>query len=308
MHLLHQLSELERFKQPIFLTLGVFDGVHLGHQAIIRQIARLARTTDGEAAIITFHPHPAKILRPESAPLLLTTEQQDYELFSGLDVDICIILNFDQDLSLCPPKDFLDQLLKSAPTLHTVVVGPNWHFGHGREGDFRFLKAWANHHKVQATEVTPVYVGKEVVSSTTIRNQIARGDVIRSNAGLGRPYQIVGRVIHGKGVGTQLGFPTANLDVENELIPAHGVYAVRALLDGEVFAAVVNIGSKPTVSKSGSTTIEAHLLEFRGDIYGHHLRLDFLAFIRQERKFETIAHLKTQIHADIKASFQLAHL
>lgn len=307
MHLLHQLAELERFKRSIFLTLGVFDGVHLGHQAIIRQMVRSARVTDGEAVIITFHPHPAKILRPESAPLLLTTEQQDYELFSGLDVDVCVVLNFDRAISLCPPKNFLDQLLKSAPTLQTVVVGPDWHFGHGREGDFRFLKIWANNHKLHASEVIPVYLDGQMVSSTIIRNQIAGGDVLRANAGLGRPYQIIGRVVHGKGVGTQLGFPTANLDVENELIPARGVYAARALLDGEVFAAVINIGSKPTVSNSGVTNVEAHLLEFRGDIYGHHLRLDFLAYIRQERKFETVTHLKTQIHADIEASYQLAH-
>ncbi|MBI4027818.1 MAG: bifunctional riboflavin kinase/FAD synthetase [Verrucomicrobia bacterium] len=306
MRLLHHLSELSRFSKPLSVALGVFDGVHVGHQAVIREAVRQTHSLDGEAAILTFHPHPAKILRPDSAPPLITTEQQDFELFSALDVDLCVALDFDRQLSLCPAEQFLDDLHRAAPSLQAAVVGPDWHFGHAREGNFAFLQSWASRHSVQAIEVGDVRVEDQVVSSTMVRKQIAGGDIPAANARLGRPYQIVGRVVRGRGIGTKIGFPTANLDVENELIPAGGVYAARALVEGEVFAAAVNIGLRPTLSLSEEMTVEAHLVPFHGVLYGHHVRLDMLARIRDERKFESVEQLKEQILSDIKTAFYLA--
>jgi len=300
MYLLRNLSELIRFQRPISLALGVFDGVHLGHQAVIREAVRQARGMNGDAAILTFHPHPAKILRPEAAPPLLTTEQQDYELFSALDVDVCVILDFTRELSRHSASDFLNQLLQAIPHLRALIVGPRWHFGHERSGNFELLKMWAATQKLQALEVAPVCVDGEAVSSTMIRSQIGAGEIAAANARLGRPYQVVGRVVRGNGIGQKMGFPTANLNVESEWIPLHGVYAARAVCEQGSFPAAVNIGTRPTVSNSPTKVVEAHLLDFHGDLYGHHIRLDLMARVRDENKFEDLGDLKRQIEDDTR--------
>jgi riboflavin kinase/FMN adenylyltransferase len=308
MHLLRSLSELSRFRSPISIALGVFDGVHLGHQVVIGEAVRQAREANGEAVILTFHPHPAKILRPIAAPLLLTTEQQDYELFSARDVDACVIMDFTAELSRCSAADFLNKLGEAVPTLHFLVVGPDWHFGYNREGNFKFLRTWALNRGIKAAEVAAYKIHEEVVSSTWIRKLLMNGDVNGANTRLGRSYQIIGRVVAGNRLGSRLGFPTANLDVENELIPASGVYAARALIEGEVFAAAVNIGTRPTLSNTEKLTVEAHLLDFNALLYGHHLRLDFLARLRDERKFQNMEDLKNQIAIDIQATRRTAYL
>jgi riboflavin kinase / FMN adenylyltransferase len=302
MRLFRNLNEFTKLDQPICMALGVFDGVHLGHREVIRAAVNGAREREGLAAVMTFHPHPAKILRPESAPRLLTTEQQDFELFSRLDVDVCLVLDFTPDFSRNTPGQFLELLAGNIPSLKQMVVGPDWHFGKGREGDFEFLKSWAASHGIEAIEVPPLQMDGDIVSSTMIRSLISKGEIAAANARLGRPYQIVGKVVHGKGLGSKIGFPTANLDVESELLPAAGVYATRVLIDGEVFTAGVNIGMRPTVEKkggSGGLVVEAHLLDFHDDLYGHHLRLDFIKRIRSETKFPAVDDLKKQIERDL---------
>jgi len=306
-YLLRHLPELERFKEPVTVAMGVFDGVHLGHQAVIREAVRRARAIRGLGVVLTFHPHPAKILRPEAAPSLLTTGQQDYELFSALDADVCVILDFTRQLSRQSATAFLDHILKAIPRLRAIVVGPDWHFGHDRAGDFETLKTWAGHHHVQAVEVPLVCLQGEVISSTAIRNQVTAGRIALANTRLGRPFQLVGRVIKGTGRGRKVGFPTANLDVESEVVPARGVYAARALCEGEVFAAAVNIGVRPTLIRSTQVVVEAHLLDFDDDLVGHHLRLDFLARLRDEQKFRNVRELRRQIARDILAARHLAH-
>lgn len=305
MQLFRYLSELAQIRKPVVLALGVFDGVHLGHQAVIHKAVTHARTMNGCAAILTFHPHPAKVLRPESVPPLLTTEQQDYELFSKLNVDICIILDFNEELSLCSAEVFLERLLCSTPMLRTIVVGPHWQFGHERAGNFQVLQSWAKKHSLDAIEVEPVYIEGELVSSTSIRNQIAAGDIAAANIRLGRPYQIVGCVRSGDGLGAQLGFPTANLELESELIPARGVYAARLQWEGKHFAAAVNIGQRPTVSTSNQTTVEAYILDFKENLYGYHVRLDLLSRLRDEIKFKNTDELKAQIARDIQQVRQI---
>ncbi len=307
MHLLRSFSELARFKRPLSLALGVFDGVHVGHQSVIREAVWQARSLKGDAAILTFHPHPAKVLRPDRAPSLLTTEQQDYELFSALDTDVCLILDFTMELSRREPSDFLDELRRAAPSLRVVVVGPDWHFGHDRGGNFKLLKSWAVQNKIHAIEVPPVRADGEVVSSTMIRSQVLDGNLALANPRLGRPYQVMGRVVPGDGFGAEIGFPTANLDPESELIPARGVYAARALLEGGVYAAAVNIGVRPTVSRTAEVRVEAHLLDFDANLYGYHLRLDFISRLREERKFRTAEDLKKQIASDAESARQAAH-
>ncbi len=280
------------------VALGVFDGVHLGHQAVIGEAVRRARLVRGDAAILTFHPHPAKIVRPDSAPRLLTTDKQDYELFSSLDVDLCAVLDFNEEFSRREPIDFLNDLHHAAPALCALVVGPGWHFGRGRAGNFDLLKTWAQSRQIQAIEVAPVSVEGHVISSTMVRRQIESGDIVAANARLGRPYQLIGRVTRGQGLGSRLGFPTANLEVENELLPRRGVYAARAILTDSTHAAAVNIGRRPTIEHAGDLRVEAHLLDFTGDLYGQTLRLDFLERLRDEQAFENVEKLQSQLERD----------
>ncbi len=298
MRIARHLSEIRHHDRPLSVALGVFDGVHLGHQAVIGEAVRSARAEYGDAAIITFHPHPAKVLRPESAPKLLTTEEQDCELFSSLHIDLCVTLDFTVQLSQCAPADFLNDVHEAAPMLHTIVVGPGWHFGNARSGNFALLKSWAQSRQIAAIEVQPVCVEEQVISSTMIRKQIVMGDIASANLRLGRPYQIIGRVVRGQGLGSRLGFPTANIDVENELVPARGVYAAKMSSAGKTYAAAVNIGHRPTVTHSGDLRVEAHLLDFSGDLYGHHVRLHFLQRLREEQTFEGHEALRAQLQND----------
>jgi riboflavin kinase/FMN adenylyltransferase len=308
MRLHHHPRELSCHRRPIVLALGVFDGMHLGHQRVVREAVRQAREAGGDAGVLTFHPHPIKVLSPENAHPLLTTEQQSVEQLSNLDADLCVVMDFTLALSRWSGEHFLDQLLKFVPRLKTIVVGVGWRFGHERSGDFALLRRWAEGHALNVTETPTVSLDKEVVSSTTIRKLIARGDITGANARLGRPYQIIGRVARGDGLGRQLGFPTANLEVESELVPGRGVYAARALIEGEVFAAAVNIGTRPTFSNVTEIQVEAHLLDFEGNLYGHHLRLDFLGRVRDERRFASPHALISQIAKDINSAHRLAHL
>lgn len=289
------------------MAIGVFDGVHLGHRAVIREAVRRARRLKGNAVVLTFHPHPAKILIPELTPPLLTTEQQDDELFSNLDVDICLTLDFTPEFSRRTARNFLKDLSGLTPALKAVVVGVDWHFGCDREGDFDLLREWGAKHRVETVEVPAVEVEDLVVSSTLLRHLVAAGRISAVNARLGRPYQLMGRVVKGLGLATKLGFPTANLEVENELIPAAGVYAGRVLVEGTVFAAAVNIGPRPMPKAPNAVLVEAHLLDFVGRLHGHHVRLDFLKRLRDRKHFDHVAKLRQQIHQDIVEVHHLAH-
>lgn len=300
MRLLRHLDELKGHGHPLAAAIGVFDGVHLGHQAVIREAVRRAGEVDGDAMVLTFHPHPAKIVRPDSAPRLLTTEQQDYELFSSLDVDICLILDFTEELRHRSAQGFLDELVQAVPRLRAVVVGPEWHFGRDREGNFQVLQSWAAKRSITAVEVPPVRVEGEVVSSTAIRRFVAEGHLAAANARLGRPYQLTGRVVTGLGLASKLGFPTANLAIENELLPSNGVYAARVGVGDRIAAAAVSVGVRPTVVSGGPVVVEVHLLDFTGHLAGHHLRVDFLMRLREERKFAGIEALKAQMARDIE--------
>lgn len=305
MHLFRNLAELDSLGKPLSLALGVFDGVHLGHQAVIKEAGKRARDVQGISAVVTFHPHPIKVLNPKAAPALLTTEQQDYELFSRLDVDACLVIDFTEEFSRCSAHQFLEMLIQNASQLKSIVVGPNWHFGRDREGDFKLLQTWGEANNIKAVEVEPVCVDDEIVSSTLIRKLISEGHIEAANVRLDRSYQIVGKVVQGNGLGHKIGFPTANLDVESELLPKQGVYAARALCEGEVFVAVVNIGRKPTLFRKSPIVVEAHLLDFDGDIYNHHVRLDFVAHIRDEKKFKNVDELRNQIISDIDTVWEL---
>lgn len=304
------LNGLRGFERPVVMAIGVFDGVHRGHQKVIARCLEEANRLLGISAVLTFHPHPAKIVRPETAPRLLTTEEQDRELFDRLGVELCVTIDFDRRIQQMKAVEFLQLLLKACPTLRTVVVGHDWHFGRERDGNFSVLKKFCDDYGLSAIQVDPVVdeASGEVISSTRIRKLILAGKMREAEALLGRPYSIVAKVVHGDGRGAKLGFPTANMETENELIPAVGVYAVRVRAGSKSWPGAMNIGFRPTVDvvAKSEPVLEVHLLDFSGDLSGRSLEVEFQARLRDEKKFSGIEELRAQITKDVEAVREMA--
>ncbi len=299
------LAALRGFERPLVLAIGVFDGVHRGHQKVIQCCVQEARRLMGISAVLTFHPHPAKVVRPETAPRLLSTEEQDRELFDRLEVELCVTMDFGSAVQSMRAVEFLQLLLKSCPTLRAVVVGHDWHFGRERDGNFTVLKKFCDDHGLTAIQVEPVIDGetKEIISSTRIRKLIAEGRLGDAERLLGRPYAIQAKVIRGEGRGRQIGFPTANLETQNEAIPPVGVYAVRVTVGPKSWRGAMNIGFRPTVDTRPALKpiLEVHVLDFSGDFAGRTVEVEFRARLREEKKFSGLDELKDQIAKDVEA-------
>jgi riboflavin kinase/FMN adenylyltransferase len=288
------------------ITIGAYDGLHIGHQAVIREVQAQARTRQARSAVVTFDRHPASIVRPESAPKLLTDHSQRLELFEGTGVDAAVVLPFDEQQSQEPALTFIERVLVKCLRTELIVVGVDFHFGRNREGNVALLR------EVGATygfEVAPLVLVPradgvdEPVSSTAIRRSLAGGNVDQAAAMLGRPYEVRGEVVQGDQRGRLLGFPTANVAVPNRMcVPADGVYAgwfERS--NGEVHQAAINIGRRPTFYEHADTSLlEAHLLDFEGDLYGEPAKVRFAQFLRSERKFEGIDALVAQLKHDVE--------
>ena len=296
------------FERPVILAIGVFDGVHRGHQKVIRRCVEEAERLMGVSALLTFHPHPAKVVRPESAPLLLTTEEQDRELFSKFGVELCVTVNFESEVRRMHATEFLEMLLKCCPTLRTIVVGYQWHFGKDRDGNFEVLKKFADGYGLTALEVEPVRDEQtnEIISSTRIRKLIETGRLAEAESLLGRPFTIKGKVVRGENRGKALGFPTANLETENEMLPPVGVYAVLVRTGGKSHRGAMNLGFRPTYgTRSAKPVLEVHLLDFSGDLLGSEVEVDFVSRLRDERKFSNPDELRTQIQKDVQRTREL---
>jgi riboflavin kinase / FMN adenylyltransferase len=283
------------------LSIGAFDGIHRGHQAILSKLVSLARSKQGTAVAMSFNPHPQRIITPATAPSLLQTSEQKEAILRELGVDILFRMPFSRELSLLSPDRFVhDLLLNWAP--REIVVGSNFRFGHKRSGDFQTLRELCALHRIQVHAIQPVTLRGVRISSTRIRSLIKEGLVDLARRMLGRPYQIRGTIARGAGNATQqLGFPTANLSPENELVPAVGVYAGRALLADREATCVINIGYRPTLyrRREGSPVIEAHLLDYEGDLYGMDMSLEFCTRLRTEKRFDSPDELRKQIAKDI---------
>ncbi|MBV9009182.1 MAG: bifunctional riboflavin kinase/FAD synthetase [Verrucomicrobia bacterium] len=303
MEVLYRIADLARLEGPIFLAIGVFDGVHLGHQAVISTSARHAHAADGTPVVLTFDPHPAKVLRPEKAPHLLTSTPHKLALITKLGVEHLLVVKFDREFGETAPDDFVAQLAGSAKPLREICVGHEWSFGRNRAGNLALLHHLGTRHEFNVVGIPPVKVHGAVVSSTAIRARIERGDFPGAGAMLGRDYTILGTVIEGDKLGRQLGFPTANLSAHNEQFPPDGVYFVEAWLSGILHHGLVNIGVRPTVAaRNGQRLIELHLLDFRRDIYGQDVEVRFVKFLRPEKKFGTVEALAQQIAADVQTA------
>lgn len=299
MRILHEIPGLATVNGPLVLAIGVFDGLHLGHRAVLESARAAAAEIEGESVVVTFDPHPAKILRPDHAPRLLTSTKHKLRLMQDLGVQNVLMLPFDATFAAREATSFVNDLVQNARPLARICVGEGWKFGHQRAGDGSLLRQLGAVAGFATTEVTPVRVADQLVSSTAIRHAVEAREFETARRFLGRDYSILGTVTRGEGIGRQLGFPTANLAAHNEQFPPDGVYAVRAHLGTREFEAVANIGMRPTVHAAAERLLEVHLLTDPGDIYGQDLEVVFSSFLRHEKKFPSLDALREQIAADI---------
>jgi riboflavin kinase/FMN adenylyltransferase len=306
MQILRSIPELSRFPGPLFLAIGVFDGVHLGHQAVISTSAEHARAANGTPVVVTFDPHPEKILRPEKAPHLLTATPHKIALIRALGVRHLLIITFNQQFAATEPEDFVQQLVQQSKPLREICVGHEWSFGRNRRGNLELLKKLGAQFDFNVVGIPPVSVNGEIVSSTTIRRAIEAGDLNKAATMLGREYTILATVVHGDDLGKKIGFPTANLSAHSEQFPPNGVYFAEATLNGVAYPGVVNLGYRPTVSSGRADRIlEVYLLDFDRDIYSKDLELRFVRYLRPEKKFENLEALARQIASDVQQARKL---
>jgi len=309
MRILHSIPELAELPGPVFLAIGVFDGVHLGHQAVISTAARHAAEAGGTAVVVTFDPHPAKILRPQESPRLLTATQHKIALIRALGVSHLLVLTFDRELASTPPQEFVRQLVAAARPLREICVGQEWSFGKNRAGNLSLLKELGARLNFNVVGVEPVTSNGTIVSSTEIRRAVEAGDFATATRMLGRDYTILGTVEEGKHLGKSLGFPTANLSAHSEQFPPNGVYAAEGLLDGETVRGVVNLGVRPTLTDGlPQRVLEFHLFDLDRDLYGEDIELRFVRYLRAERKFENLVALREQIGRDVSEARQILGL
>ncbi|HVE65631.1 MAG TPA: bifunctional riboflavin kinase/FAD synthetase [Thermoanaerobaculia bacterium] len=285
-------------------TIGNFDGVHLGHRRILKTVVARAREAGRPSVALTFEPHPLAVLRPDRAPRRLQTLQQKEEALEKLGIEYLLVIPFTRDFSLTEPEEFVRSVLRERLAVSEIYLGNHFAFGRGKRGDLALLKRMGPECGFSATGVDEVLHEGEPVSSTAVRSALARGDVARANAMLGREYEMDGIVARGDRVGRKIGYPTINLDPDNEMHPADGVYATRIHIRSfeRRFDCVTNIGRRPTLYEEYATTIETYILDFASDVYGEKVRLFFHERLREERTFPSVTALTEQIGRDIEAT------
>ncbi len=299
--LLSSLDEIDAKGEPLHLALGVFDGVHLGHQAVIASAVHAARAQSGPAVLVTFDPHPIRVLAPSKAPSsLLATLEHKARIVAALGIDHCVALHFDLALASMEASDFLDLLTRGR--VGSISVGEDWRFGRNRAGDMNFLKAKSEEKGYQLHTLAPIMFEGERISSTRIRQAIRDGNLDAAAGMLGRPYSVSRKVIHGRQLGGKLGFPTANLDPGDAQMPPDGVWAVKARLENGLWAdGVANLGLRPTVDGE-SRLLEVHLFDLSADLYGQNLEVRFVRHLRPEIRFSSVEALRSQIEVDSTAA------
>ena len=301
--MLRSIASLAEIPGPLYLAIGVFDGVHLGHRAVLARALADAQSGSGTAVAVTFDPHPLRVLRPEQAPRLLTSTGHKIRLIRSLGISHLLVIPFDHDFAATPPEVFIHALASSARPLREICVGHEWSFGKGRAGNLALLQKLGGQLGFSEVGVPPVTIDGQIVSSTLIRGAVESGDLATAARLLGRDYTVLGTVVKGDRIGRKLGFPTANLAAHNEQFPPNGVYAVQVQRNGETLRGVANIGVRPTVAHAtGERLLEVHLFDFAEDIYGQDLEVTFRKFLRPEQKFPNLEALKAQITHDVAAA------
>lgn len=303
--LIQHAHELQPGNSKVCLAIGVFDGVHLGHQQIIRQTIADARQQAALAVVLTFDRHPSAIVAPDRVPPLIYSSTQKLRAFESLGADALLTIRFDQPFSEQTGEAFIRQLARELGRLQSICVGADFVFGCQRSGNVALLKALGAELHFTVHGIAAVALDGQVVSSTRIREAIRAGDFDVAGQMLGRAYSLEAKVIEGDKLGSKLGFPTANLDAAGFVLPPNGVYATHVATQGQSHRAVLNIGHRPTLSQpTPQLRVEVHLLDFTGNLYGEELEVTFAAKLRDEQKFASLDELKTQIARDIAAAKQ----
>lgn len=299
MAVFYRLQELPAFGNPV-ITLGTFDGVHLGHRAILEAVIRQAQAAGGQSILITFEPHPRKVLFPEQELKILTPLDEKVRLIQEAGIEHVVVAPFTKAFSQLSADKYIEDFLVRYFHPEVIVIGHDHHFGHDRKGNIALLEAFAAPCGFKVCQISEQLINDAAVSSTKIRKALAQGAVVAAREMLGRPYSFKGSVVHGQQLGAQLGYPTANLEplCADQLLPANGVYAITALLDGQALKGMMNIGVRPTVSKEMERRIEAHLFGFSAEIYGRELEIFFVEKLRDEQRFPSIEVLQAQLQQD----------
>lgn len=299
-------SLAEATSDRAWLTIGSFDGVHYGHQAVIQQLVKGAHADGSPAVVLTFHPHPSVVLRGKPGAIYLTLPEERVKLLEQLGADMVIIEPFTRELAATSAEEFVDRLLNRLG-LRQLLIGHDFSLGRGREGNFNVLKEFGRQRGFDVEELQPVKLDGEVVSSSRIRVMLEAGEVRQAARWLSRPYQITGTVVPGDQRGRMIGIPTANLSVPaGKMFPMNGVYACKAWVDERAWAAATNIGIRPTFDGQGQALhLEAHLLDFSGDLYDRMITLDFIERLRGEKRFENVQALVHQINFDIQQTREI---
>ncbi len=300
--MLTRLEDLAALPGPIALAIGVFDGLHHGHQEVVRAAAEHAHQHNGAAVVMTFDPHPAAVLNPDREPPRLTTLEHRKKLAAALGAEHLLALPFTRDTAATPAEDFIGQLARACRPLGCISVGYTWSFGKDRQGGVHQLMDAGARHGFAVYGVPPVKLRDRVVSSTWLREAVSAGDLATARDLLGRPFGYLGRVVKGRQLGRQLGFPTANIELLTAVHPPPGVYACRAEVDGEWRPAVCNLGRRPTVENDGRLSLEVHLLDWTGDLYDKEIEVRLETHLRPERRFENTAALQDAIRQDMTAA------
>ncbi len=301
MQIIHAPAELPPGKHKVCLAIGFFDGVHLGHQQILRQTVTDARQHEAIPLAITFDRHPNTVVAPGRVPPLIYSLSQKLRVIGALGAQALWLIHFDKAFSERTAEEFVLGLVRQFASLRSICVGTNFLFGHKRTGNVELLRRLGPELHFAVHGMAAVSLGGKPVSSTRIRERIAAGDLDAASQMLGRAYSLCGKVVTGDRLGQQLGFPTANLDVAGLVLPPGGVYAVHAEVGGQRHRAVLNIGHRPTLRQSNPPLrVEAHLLDFQGDLYGQEMEIVFVEKLRDEQKFGSVAELRDQIARDIR--------
>ncbi len=302
MEVLRDLASFGSLRGPVYLAIGIFDGVHRGHQALIAEAQADANRTGGTAVVMTFEPHPMMYFQHAEPPLRLSSQRHKELLLERLGVAHLAVLPFEAARAAQAPEEFVADLVSACRPLGGICVGAAWRFGRGRAGDITLLQKLGRQGGFEVDGISAVRLRGEVISSTAIRLAVARGDLEYAETALGRPYAVLGAVVPGRKLGRQLGYPTANINPDGFQLPPDGVYAARVKLDGNPRRAMVNLGCRPTVGADSARVLEVHVPDFDGDLYGCELEVEFLRFLRPEQKFASLDDLRVQIARDISAA------
>ncbi|QBG46288.1 riboflavin biosynthesis protein RibF [Verrucomicrobia bacterium S94] len=302
MKIIHSLEEFHEKNTPVVLAAGSFDGIHIGHSAVIGKALEQARAIGGETWVFTFDPHPAKVLMPDRAPPLIFTTVQQSLYLQKLGVDGCILQPFTFEFMKQEPLDFFENLCTCIPHLSGISVGEDWTFGRNRAGNAELLTRLCTERGIWFSTLPEVQWNGERVSSTRIREAIRLGHLADATAMLGRPVSTIGKVMHGEKIGRKLGYPTANIAPENEMLPPRGIYAAKLRVGQNLYHAAAYIGHRRTFHENEPQVLEVHLIDEKGlDLYDQHVEVSYIEYIRGDEVFENAYALKKQIQADIEA-------